>query len=539
VDRQNSLVLTNHHVVKDFLANKGKMRVFFPAFEKGELIKHKDHYFKLLHNGEGIGCRVVYHDVKRDLALVKLNGLPDEILELPIAKKSEQQGSNIHTMGCPGADNSLWVYSPGTVRTVFRDKWFAGGAPNEPPSAHDAMVVHAASSVGPGDSGGPTINDRKELVAVTQGGIVRGPTPICIFIDVTEIRTVLNACYKANPDFKRPPEIDSFVEENKDVPTLAKELAGSDVVTRRNSALALGRIGPSAKPAIGALLKTLKDSDDTLRKYSMDALLQIGSLTQAHVPTIIDAMKDKSIEVRLSAIGAIKIMGGEAELAVPALIAAMKDPERDVRQKAASALAQMGPVGKAAVPALAEALTTDQSVDVRAEAALALSRMGLEALPAIKALGEGLKHTSRDVRVNVLKAIAAMGPEARELLPQLEKPLKERDRETRLAAIEAVASMGAEAKVTVPDLVGLLEDKDYREPAKNALVRIGKPAIDKLIETLTHPKKEVRAAAAQALGDFGSDAKRALGPLAQRVQRDPDMDVKKQAQNAIKRIQGK
>jgi HEAT repeat protein len=539
VDKQNRLVLTNHHVVS--LAHKGKMRVFFPDYEKGELVKHQDHYMKLLRKGEGIPCHVVYQDMKKDLALIKLPAIPDEIAELPIAKNSPPEGSSLHTMGCPGLSNSLWVYSPGTVRSVFPDKWnLRGNDPKDPLVTVEAMVIHAFSSVGPGDSGGPTINDRKELVAVTQGGRVSlGNTPICVFIDVTEIRKVLNACYKANTDLKRPPEIDLAQEDNKDIPNLMKALQDSDLLKRANSARVLGRIGPSAKPALPALLKVLKDPDDTVRKYAMDAILQIGSLTQVHLPPIIEAVKDKNMEVRLSAIGAIKIMGGEAETAVPALIAALKDPERDVRQKAANALAKMGTVGKTAVPALAETLTTDQSAEVRAEAAYALSRMGQEAVPALKSIGEGLKHNNRDVRVNSLNAIAAMGSEAKELLPQLEKPLKERDKDTRLAAIEAVGSMGPDAAVAVPNLIDLLEEKDFREASKNALVKIGKPAIDELIKALTHPKKDVRAAVAQALGDFGTDAKRALPALDRRARVDPDMEVKKQAQTAIRRISGK
>ncbi|HEV3204617.1 MAG TPA: HEAT repeat domain-containing protein, partial [Gemmataceae bacterium] len=381
VDRQNQLILTNHHVVS--LANKGKMRVFFPIYEKGELVREKKHYFKQVEKNEGIPCRVVYQDPKKDLALIKLTGLPDEILELPLAKHSPPEGSTVHTLGNPGPSDSLWVYTQGVVRAVYQRQWFVpGDGPKDPPRALDARIVETQSPTNHGDSGGPTINDQRELVAVTQGAVVRGQL-VSIFIDVMEVRAVLNACYNTNPDLKRPPEVDLALEDNKDIPSLAKALGDSDAVKRANAALILGRIGPSAKPATGALVKVLKDPDDTVRRYSMDALLQIGYFTQAHLPAIIEAMKDKNVEVRLSAIGAIKIMGGEAETAVPALIAAIKDPEKDVRQKAASALARMGSVGKGAVPALAEALTSDQSTDVRAEAALALSRMGLEALPAL------------------------------------------------------------------------------------------------------------------------------------------------------------
>ena len=51
----------------------------------------------------------------------------------------------------------------------------------------ESMVVETTSPLNPGDSGGPVVNDRGELVAVTEGGSSAAMNTISILIDVSEV----------------------------------------------------------------------------------------------------------------------------------------------------------------------------------------------------------------------------------------------------------------------------------------------------------------------------------------------------------------
>jgi S1-C subfamily serine protease len=78
----------------------------------------------------------------------------------------------------------------------------------------EAQVVETTSPVNPGDSGGPLLNGQGELVAVTQGGVSTQGT-ISYFIDVSEVRTVLNA-KKIRMTNNPPATVASAVEPKPD-----------------------------------------------------------------------------------------------------------------------------------------------------------------------------------------------------------------------------------------------------------------------------------------------------------------------------------
>ncbi len=512
IDRQNRLVLTNYHVISQ--AHKGKLRVFFPMKKpNGDYIFEKERYIRVL-DRDGIPCHVLYQDTKRDLAVVQLVDLPPGVQTLPIAKKSVSGGDRIHVMGSPGASGSLFAYTPGSVKNVYHKTWIIQGHGKDDPTLDlDCRVVEHTAPVNAGDSGGPNVNDRKELIGVTQGGV--NPlfaSNVNVAIDVSEVWTVLNATYKNTPGLKRPKELDAPAEESTDVKTYVKALKDRDAGERLKAAEVLGRFGPDARSAIPNLADALKDQDEGVRKAAAESLQQIGSVPLSQLAKIREALKDQSADVRIAVIGILSVMGREAVEAVPDLVAALKDSDRVVRHKAALALGQLGPIAKAAVPELAKALK-DDSPDVRVAAAAGLAKMQQAALPALKDIGEGLTDDNQDVRVSLLEAVRNIGPDAKDLVPALRKALQVRDKETRLGAIEALGSIGDPAKEAVSELVDLTEYKELRAAVTDTLVRIGKAAIPKLREKLRHPRKEVRLAAVQVLEKFGADAKSVASDL--------------------------
>jgi S1-C subfamily serine protease len=185
IDVKSRLILTNYHVVKD----REAAFVMFPIMEKGAVVPERDVYLK---RGRRVKGKVIARDSKRDLALIQLESVPEGAKPLYLAQQSPSPGQQVHSIGNPGGSEALWVYTPGSVRQVYHSKFMTGGKDGEDGFQVDARIVATQSAVNPGDSGGPVVNDRGELVAVVQGH--RPDTQarlVSIFIDVTEVRALL------------------------------------------------------------------------------------------------------------------------------------------------------------------------------------------------------------------------------------------------------------------------------------------------------------------------------------------------------------
>jgi S1-C subfamily serine protease len=183
IDRKNRLVVTNCHVVGD----PESVLLYFPEYEKGELVVKREDYKKR----PGIPGRVVYREPRIDLALVQLDRLPAGVRVVPLAAKSARPAQQVHSLGNPGASAALWIYSPGKVRQVFRDRWSVFDPFEGKDHVYDGMKLETDSPINPGDSGGPLVNDHGRLVGVAHASD-RGAQNFSIFIDVTEVRDLIN-----------------------------------------------------------------------------------------------------------------------------------------------------------------------------------------------------------------------------------------------------------------------------------------------------------------------------------------------------------
>lgn len=194
VDGQRRLVLTNYHVVQE----RTQAFVLFPLFQQGTLVTDPNVYsqgFEKL----AVSAQVLVRDVKRDLAVLQLESLPAGAVPVAIAAASPRPAETVHAIGNSGVEGqgdgtlggTLWRYSKGEVRQVYRRKFRSrsegAGAVHE----LDARVVETQVPSNPGDSGGPVVNDRGELVAITQSGDFQKQRLITYGVDVTEVRAVL------------------------------------------------------------------------------------------------------------------------------------------------------------------------------------------------------------------------------------------------------------------------------------------------------------------------------------------------------------
>lgn len=227
VDKGRRLVLTNYHVVGDVK----QATVFFPAYEGKKTIPDRRFYTERA-GRLGISGTVVELDKNADLALIRIDRVPEGVPELPLAPETPDPGQAVHSIGNPGKSGALWVYTPGKVRQLYGKKWKAK-LDERTVATFEAKVIETDSPTNPGDSGGPLVNDKAQLVGVTQGGAIDAQS-ISIFVELSEVKRLMNrrsvqalrSEASTTADVKDPPKKDPPKKEPK--PEREKPLASKD-----------------------------------------------------------------------------------------------------------------------------------------------------------------------------------------------------------------------------------------------------------------------------------------------------------------------
>ena len=76
----------------------------------------------------------------------------------------------------------------------------------------------------------------------------------------------------ARPDFRSQAAQRLAAERTGHTPALIDLLRDEDVFVRRDAAIALGKLGPKAQPASGALATAARDRNGHVRKAAAEAL---------------------------------------------------------------------------------------------------------------------------------------------------------------------------------------------------------------------------------------------------------------------------
>ena len=185
IDANRRLVLTNYHVVEE----NPRVTIYFPEYRDGRPIPERAYYTDRAKR-LGVRGKVIALDKGADLAVVQLDTVPDGVKAIAVAPRSPEPGELVHSIGNAGKSGALWGYVNGTVRQVYRKKWQA--ALSKTKTAHfEARVIETDTPTNPGDSGGPLLNDKGELVGVTQGGALNASL-VSFFVDASEVKRLLD-----------------------------------------------------------------------------------------------------------------------------------------------------------------------------------------------------------------------------------------------------------------------------------------------------------------------------------------------------------
>jgi hypothetical protein len=197
------------------------------------------------------------------------------------------------------------------------------------------------------------------------------------------------------------------------VPDLIGKVKNGDV----KAVYALGEMGPKAKDAIPVLIEALRREPRPGESLPDNAALALGKIGPAAVPALIDVLKDpNAAKAWPHAANALKVIGPAAREAVPVLIDVAKSNKDPLSPcLAIDALGAIGPNAKAAVPALVELLRHNKlpPPNGRTHVVVTLGKIGPDAQEAVKTLQEVREKADPVLRLHIDEALEHMGVKAK------------------------------------------------------------------------------------------------------------------------------
>ena len=382
IDRQEQLVVTNFHVA----GSVSSVTVYFPYYQdKAAQLAGKPNtdprwYMDPKNSAlASVHANVVWKDAKRDLALVQLGSVPPDIAAVPLLGRSAKIGEHVHSVGSSGInDGGMWRYTWGAVRNVYKaEKMFPSGPVN-------CQWIETNAPTNHGDSGGPIVNDKGQLVGLVQGGVNADPADrervVSFNVDVSEIHHILGEYYKSKGKTYELPKLDDI--DPSDVLAISKKLEDPDPSVRLQAIRAIAEFGPEARPFIRPLVKVWDDSNATLRSAATKALEQIGPPPAEEASLLFDLVSSPVVEKKRYAAEVLATPNlVKRDQALPALLTLAKDGDAETRRKAVLGLGSVGTVNRKEAGATLAQCLGDQDASVRASAAAALGKLRRRSKP--------------------------------------------------------------------------------------------------------------------------------------------------------------
>jgi HEAT repeat protein len=204
----------------------------------------------------------------------------------------------------------------------------------------------------------------------------------------------------------------------------------------------LDMLGPSAAPAIPALLELDHRVSDEFYFYPASPQRVILGIGEAGVPQLIHVLgRGKEQTARIRAAMYLGLIGAKAAPAASVLAEALRDSSPAVRKEAVTALDQIGPPAADALPALRAALELDND-EFRLQVVQALWDVGQDVERTVPVLVKVLRDPHHPNRARAATILARMGPAAKAAAPALTAVTQEQFSYTRVKAEEALKQIG-------------------------------------------------------------------------------------------------
>jgi HEAT repeat protein len=314
------------------------------------------------------------------------------------------------------------------------------------------------------------------------------------------------------------------------VATIAKAFGDEDAEVRQEAARVLGTMSKNDPGVVPALVKALRDPAAPVRNQATLSLQAIRPDAETVLNELIPLLEDKTLDIRLVA---IRFLGEFGVPAVPKLVGLLKDPEPAVWREASSTLEKLPAPEKVLFPALVP-LVTDENVSARQNAVNILWRCGPPAMPLLL---EALKDKAPTVRLAAVRSLDKVTADSKVVFPALVQALDDEHPAVRGSAASTLGRFGTAA---LPSLNVALKDKDsgVRQYAVLSLAQLASAPKD-VLPLLEAARKDenakVRQSAAQSLKSFGLPAV----PLLIEMLADTDADVWKKAVESLKEMRAR
>ena len=259
-------------------------------------------------------------------------------------------------------------------------------------------------------------------------------------------------------------------------------------------------------------IKEIPSKDQSKSEIAIQSVMLFGAeRAYQAVPVIIDRLKKHSSSapvdtaVRVHGMIALGLILGEYKEAsnkdmkdaVALLKNSLKDKESVIKYRAAEALGRIGPAARDALPEVIGATDDVNTFETRQAAATALGQIALDkngpSGNVLNALYDRLrKDSSSQVRLASIRALTTLGG-----------PLDSKMRLGLVKALDLVVYKDLEPSVRIWADMAVM----------SVLKNVDTDRVDRIAGELKNTDAATRAEAAQVLGTFGPDAKRALPPL--------------------------
>jgi len=305
------------------------------------------------------------------------------------------------------------------------------------------------------------------------------------------------------------------------IPALHLTVQTAPVSVAVRAVEALGKISdPSVVKLVSGVLKS---PEPAVCIAAADTLGKVGG--QEAVEALTACLKSHLTQLRAAAVQALGRLGAAEATAL--ICQMLHDKEWEVRREAASALGKLNNLE--ALEPLAKALE-DPDSDVRDAAALALGRIGNRR--SVGALVLALKDEVTSVRRIAAASLSRIDadwvslPETRSAAEHLKVAIQEAEPAVRFFVAQLLVNLG---EMSPESLVGLTVVDNLASPA----IKRRRMATNLFIAMLEDRDRDVRQAAAEALGRLGGDrARQALT----RAAGDADGDVAAATQMALQAL---